>query len=289
MVKKIDVCIITLNWNGKQFIKKCLDSINQHTKDVNYKMIVVDNGSIDKSKEFIKKNYKWVDLIELKKNTGFSGGNNIGIDYAYKKYNPDYYYLLSNDTWVEKKWLKNILDFARKTKNGGMFGSKQLNFQGELANYAGNMNKIGIYKYIFPTKPTKVNWISGAGFLVRKELIKKIGALDETYNPAYYEETDWETRSIENGYDIYTIPNSIFHHKESGSELSYTFNRYTLYYKNRFIFYYRYHKKLLVLRFLLDLYKGVKKKNLKSILSGYSQGLKVILKKENRLKTTFLN
>jgi len=284
-----EVCIITLNWNGKSFLKKCLDSIQKWTKNVNYRLILVDNGSTDKSQSFIKKKYKWVDLLELKENTGFSGGNNIGIEYAFKKYNPDYYYLLSNDTWVEKNWLKNILDFAKQTKKGGMFGSKQFNFKGELANYAGNMTKFGRYKHIFPTKPTKVRWISGAGFLVKKELIKKIGALDETFNPAYYEESDWEERANKAGFEIYSVPNSRFHHKESGSEPSYTFNKYVLYYKNRFIFYHHHYRRLLFLRFILDLLKGIKTKRLKSIIKGYTQGVKIILKKRDKLKTIFLN
>jgi GT2 family glycosyltransferase len=62
------VCIIILNWNGKELLKDCLSSIFKLTDYPNYKVIVVDNGSTDGSVEFVKKNFPQVNVLPLDKN-----------------------------------------------------------------------------------------------------------------------------------------------------------------------------------------------------------------------------
>jgi GT2 family glycosyltransferase len=85
------VVIIIVNLNGKNYIENCLNSIKKNTKYKRYKIIVVDNNSKDGSQKMIKIKFKEVDLIKNKKNRGFAGGNNDGIKYSIKKYNPDYF------------------------------------------------------------------------------------------------------------------------------------------------------------------------------------------------------
>lgn len=276
MIKKTETCIIILSWNERKFTVNCLNSIKKNTRG-DYKIIVVDNGSQDGSQDIIKKKFPKVDLIELKKNYGFSGGNNIGIKYASKKYNPEYYYFLSNDTFVKKDFLSKILDFAKKHPDGGIFGSKQFDFEKNLAPYSANMNFLKILTPSYPTKPCKTEWVSGAGFLATKEIIKKIGAFDEIYNPAYYEETDWAKRTMLAGYSVYVVPGSVIYHKGSGSEKNYNFNKYSLYYRNRFIYYFKYHKLFILPRFLFDVFTGIRKGMLKIILNGYLNGYKIII------------
>jgi len=72
------VSIIVLNWNGKKFLKNCLDSLAQLTYP-ELEIIVVDNNSEDGSQKFVKTNYPKIILIENKENYGFAKGNNIGF------------------------------------------------------------------------------------------------------------------------------------------------------------------------------------------------------------------
>ena len=72
------VSIVVLNWNGKLYLKDCLDSL-QKVIYKNLEIIVVDNASIDGSVEFIRKNFPKVKIIKNKKNYGFAKGNNIGF------------------------------------------------------------------------------------------------------------------------------------------------------------------------------------------------------------------
>ena len=73
-MKKDFVSIIIVNYNGKEFLKTILESIEKSSFK-NYEIIIVDNKSSDRSREFIKKNYKKVKLVSNKKNLGYSGIN----------------------------------------------------------------------------------------------------------------------------------------------------------------------------------------------------------------------
>jgi GT2 family glycosyltransferase len=230
---KIMVAIIIVNWNGKNMLRKCLESVKKNTFYRSYKVIVVDNASTDGSVKLVKKKFKWVDLIQNKKNYGFSKGNNIGIKYA-RKYNPKYFLLLNNDTKVMKGWLDELIKAAESYKKAGIFGCRQLTFQRKPTISAGWILPFGV-KYYFGNQIKKVNWVSGACLLIKKEVIEKIGLFDEKYSPCYYEETDFEQRALKAGFEIVYVPNSIILHKGSATikQLDDNFIFYT-FYKNRF-------------------------------------------------------
>ena len=230
------VSIIILNLNGKEYAENCLNSIKRNTIYKNYKVVVVDNNSGDGSQKMIRSKFKWVDLLENKTNRGFSGGNNDGINYAIKKYNPSYFYLLNNDTLVEKGWLKEAIETAEKSEDIGIVGSKQLNFCKKPAISAGWIKLFGV-NYYWGDKEREVTWVSGAGFLIKKEVFKRIGLIDEIYNPAYYEETDFERRAIKSGFKIIYSPKSIFLHKGCATSNKEINNLSELFYRNRFIYF----------------------------------------------------
>lgn len=273
--KKNQLVIIILNLNGKQFIKNCLISIKKNTVFNNYKIIVVDNGSNDGSQEMIKSEFKYVDLIENEVNRGFSGGNNDAIKYATKKHEPDYFYLLNNDTLVKKGWLQEAVKVIIKNKHVGIVGSKQLTFNNEQTTSAGWIKMFGV-KYYYGDKDMEVGWVSGAGFLVKKEVFEKIGLLDEIYNPGYYEETDLEKRAISSGFKIMHSTKSIFMHKGGVTSRNIIKNFPSLFYRNRFIYFYRHYGFIYFLpRILLDIYRQFKKEKIKGVtnlLSYYRNG-----------------
>ena len=95
------ISVIIVNWNGKKWLKKCLDSILIQSYE-KIEIVFVDNGSTDGSVEFVTKYYKNVIVVSSKKNLGFASGNNLGI----KKANGEYIALLNSDTWLEKDFFK---------------------------------------------------------------------------------------------------------------------------------------------------------------------------------------
>ena len=278
---KIETCIILVNYNGKILLKDCLDSIKKYMPKKS-KVIVVDNNSEDGSKEMLEKDYPWVEIVANKYNGGFSGANNDGIVYAYKKYNPDYYYFLNNDTKVTRGFINQLIKVSKKDRSIGLLGSSQKNFLGKKSLSSGDIGFFGV-KYYFGKESREVGWISGAAFMVTQKVIEKVGGFDEEYNPAYYEESDWEERIKGMGYKIFTVPKSLIYHKGGASSENYSFNLSRIFYKNRVRFFLKHKPLFLLSRVFVDIFRGIKNKNIDSVFSGYVRGIKS-LKKVNILK-----
>jgi len=268
-------CIIIMNFNEKEYLKNCLDSIKRNTNYSNYKIIVLDNNSNDGSKRLIKVKYLWVDLIENLRNEGASKTLNIGIKYALEKYDPDYFYLLNNDTLVEKNWLTDAIKTISKDKKIGIVGSKQLTFEEKPSISAGWISMWGV-NYYRGNSNKEVNWVSGAGLLIKKEVIEKIGLLDEIYSPAYYEETDFEKRAINAGFKILYNPKSVIYHKGSGTIRKLDQDKiFYIFYKNRTRFFLKHFSIYYFLpRIFLDIYKSIKLKKFKILIKAYKEGYK---------------
>jgi hypothetical protein len=122
-----NLTIIIVNWNGKHLLKNCLDSILKQTYK-KFNVILVDNGSTDKSVEFIEKKFSEIKIIKLKENTGFAYANNVGIKEAFKNENIQYIITLNNDTKADKDYVKNLVQEARKDKRIGSLQPKVINF-----------------------------------------------------------------------------------------------------------------------------------------------------------------
>ena len=105
----MEVTIIIPNFNGLRFMKDCLKSLdNQSFKD--YKLLIVDNGSSDGSKEWLRENR--ISFIDLDKNLGFAGGCNVALGQV----NTDYVILLNNDTEVFPDYVEKLLSAIKKDK-----------------------------------------------------------------------------------------------------------------------------------------------------------------------------
>lgn len=268
------ITIIILNFNGKDLLNDCLNSIRSETIYEDYKVIVIDNNSSDGSQEIIKSNFKWVDLVQNKENLGFSKGNNIGIKYAMKRYHPDYFYLLNNDTKITKGWLEEAVKTGERDKKIGIVGSKQLTFDGKPTISAGWINFFGV-KYYFGNEEKDMNWISGAGLLIKKEVIEQIGILDEIYSPAYYEESDFEKRAINAGFRIINCPRSVIYHKGSGTIGNFKDNKYfSIFYRNRLMFFLRHYSFFYFFpRLIYDILKSIRIKKLRLLFKAYKEGI----------------
>lgn len=237
MDKKV-YCIV-LNWNGKHYLKKCLDSVGRST----YKKlttIVVDNASTDGSQEFIKKNYQKIILLENKKNLGWTGGNNKGVRYALKQ-KADFIFILNNDTEIDKNCVEELVKILLGKKEVGIVGPKiylselngkktaKISFAGGKFTpnrYFGvhvGINKFDKGQY---DKIKETEFVTGAAILIKSEVFKKIGLFDERFF-IYYEEADFCLRAKKNGYNILFCPKAHVYHTFSGTvELNSPFQNY---------------------------------------------------------------
>ncbi|MBI4052790.1 MAG: glycosyltransferase family 2 protein [Candidatus Diapherotrites archaeon] len=193
------VSIIVLNWNGRAYLKGCIESIKQNTDYAQYEVIVVDNGSSDGSAEEIKKMQK-SGLVHKalfnNENKGFAFANNQGFAAA----SGGYFFMLNNDTTVTKGWLSNAVKAIEKDELIAAVGSRLI----DLPDW-GNAK--------FAEKDRDVLTTCGAAMLMRKSVIDKIGALDaEEFSPIYGEETDWCYRARNAGYRIVETDSSRIKH-----------------------------------------------------------------------------
>ena len=101
----ISVSVIIVNYNGKVYLDKCLDSIKNTTLYSDLQVLVVDNNSVDGSANMVKEKYPDVKIIELKENVGFCKANNLGA----KEAKGDLYVFLNNDTIVTNTWLSELV------------------------------------------------------------------------------------------------------------------------------------------------------------------------------------
>lgn len=144
-------------------------------------------------------------LISLKKNSGFTGGNNIGCTYALKTFNPDYILLLNNDTVVEKRFLNELVEVSERSKDIGIVGPE--------IRFYDKPNEIQFgERYEKIKEPSIVGFVSGCAFLIKTDLIKTIGLFDPLFF-TYWEEVDYIARSTKIGYKVMYVPtqNKVFH------------------------------------------------------------------------------
>lgn len=226
------LAIIIVNWNGYQYTKNCLCSLRGIQYE-DYEIILVDNGSKDKSGDELKFEFPEITLISLESNTGFTGGNNIGIEYALST-NKEFVMLLNNDTVVTPDFAqilvsklnsddkigavqpKIMLNEDRETIwNGGTDFSTTWTTTKTLGTGQKDKGQFNL--------PKEVPWITGCCFLARTSIIKEVGLLDNHFF-AYYEDVDWSFRITKAGYKLIYEPDAmIFHEVGKANENMETF------------------------------------------------------------------
>lgn len=222
------VFIILVNWNGWQDTIECLQSL-EVLDYPNKEVVLVDNGSTDQSVQKIRAEYPGITLIESKENRGFAGGNNLGINYAMKK-DANYFWLLNNDTVVEKNALSALVERMENNPAIGICGSKLIYYhQRDTVQVlgGGSYNKwLGIPRNFGEGQPVslpinqkqieqELDFIIGASMLVSRKFLDEVGLLSEDYF-LYYEEIDWGIRAGDN-FLLGFAPESIVYHKEGAS------------------------------------------------------------------------
>lgn len=229
-MKKLGVII--LNWNGLALLKEFLPTAARFTISPDADLIVADNGSSDDSVEWIRANHPEVKVIPFKENLGFSGGYNRALaetDYPYTV-------LLNSDVEVTENWYQPLLSFMETHEDVGAVQPKiraarnkeYFEYAGAAGGYIDNLG----YPYCrgrlfdivekdegqYDGEPADVCWASGACLMVRSELYRRLGGLDEAFF-AHQEEIDLCCRMIAAGYRVCALSDSIVYHV-GGASLS---------------------------------------------------------------------
>lgn len=215
--------IVILNYKGWRDTVKCLDSLkNQTVQD--FEIYLIDNGSGDESVAELSK-IKMLNLHfhQEEKNTGFTGGVNIGIKWAMKN-GFENIILLNNDAWAEEAWLENLLAAQKSHSEAGAITSLMLDKTGEKIDDAGDVYSTwGIPMLRGEHEPKEnapesgfVFGGTGGATLYRAAAFERIGLFDEDFF-AYNEDVDIDWRLQLAGFKVWYEKSAIVWHKHSAT------------------------------------------------------------------------
>ncbi len=276
----VKLSIVIVNYNGGNIIRECLSSVFSKVKNIDFEVIVSDNGSTDGSVETIKNEFPGIIIVKNGNNIGFAAANNEAVKSAHG----EYVLLLNPDTLVLDKNISKLVEFMDKNSQAGACGPQILNsdmtmqrqckrgwptFRNSFFYYS------GLWKF-FPNsrkwkkitggyfcleKPDdqicEVDQLSGAALLVRRDIWKKLAGMDEKYI-MYWDDTDLCFRIKSLGYKIFYVPQSkIMHYGGVGGAQLHALRNMWYFHNGACIFYHRYLAKKTFFVFNWMYYGGV--------------------------------
>ena len=219
---ELTLSIITVNFNGLKDTCELIDTLP--LEDQSIEVIVVDNASKEDEASIIEERYPTVNVIRSEKNSGFAGGNNLGIKAARGKY----LFFINNDTLLQTSDFRHLVNRLESDEMIAVvcprirfaWGDNPIQFAGytPLSKFTMRNRSIGFgetdngqYNMAHPTP-----YAHGAAMMVKREAIDKVGLMPECYF-LYYEELDWSMMFTRAGYSIWYEPSCTIYHKESQS------------------------------------------------------------------------
>ncbi|GFP76640.1 glycosyltransferase [Clostridium fungisolvens] len=210
--------IIILTYNKLEHTKQCIESIREFTEKDSYELIVVDNNSTDETPQWLK-DQKDIKTIFNEDNKGFPKGCNQGIEIA----TGDNILLLNNDTVVTKNWLENLITALYSDESVGAVGPVTNNCSNaqSIAVPYNNLEEMKVFAEEY-NKSNSENWehrliLIGFCLLIKKDVVDKIGLLDERFSPGNYEDDDYCFRITDAGYKLILCKDTFIHHYGSVS------------------------------------------------------------------------
>ena len=261
------IAIIVLNWKQPKLTIETVESIlKTKQKNQTFHIYIIDNGSRDNSFEQFQKNFgkhKNVSILNTDSNLGYVGGNNFGINAALKE-NFDWILLINNDVLVDENFLDEMINACKKNTKIKILGPKiyfapgheyhkdryKKNELGKVIwSVGGNIDwnniigsNIGIDEVDhgqYNQTQYNLDFISGCCMLVKADLFKEIGLLDEKYF-MYLEDADFCVRARNSGHQNAYIPSSVIWPINAGSSSSGSELHNYFLTRNRLLFGYKY-------------------------------------------------
>jgi hypothetical protein len=218
------VIVLILSYNGIDLLTEAIDSYSKNNYE-NFRIIVIDNGSTDGTKEWVRKNFPEVTVLRTEINLGYSGGFNLGLRYAFYDCNADHVLITNNDVKADQNVIKSLVETAEKDETIGFVTGKVLFY-----DHPEIIQTVGYYE-------DKIKWIGGhlggkekdigqfdeiaerpysddIFMLVKRSLYKEVGGYDTEFQ-FQGEQMDWQIRAKKAGYKIFYTPYAKIWHKDS--------------------------------------------------------------------------
>ncbi len=228
------ISVVIVNWNVKDLLRQCLQSVIASEIQADVEIIVVDSASGDGSAAMVRQEFPQIKLIASDKNVGYAKGNNIGAAQA----SGDYLFLLNPDTRLQANTLAALRAYLQAHPGVGVVAPQLLWPDGSVQSSRRRFPTVGtlfwestLLQQWFPrnkvacvylcddsspTQTTSVDWAVGAALFIRREVWQQVGGLDESFF-MYFEETDWQYRVTQKGWKIHYLPAAKVTHYEGQS------------------------------------------------------------------------
>jgi len=218
----MELSIISVNWNSVNYLRECIASIYEHTRGITFEIVVVDNASPEGGVDVLKQQFPEIVLIKSSENLGFAGANNLGVRRSKGKC----VLFLNPDTKLVNPAINIMLQRLQSLPDAGIIGCRLLN--GDLSvqtssimRFPGILNQVLQSEYLrlrwpnFPlwgigplfsnnSAPAKVEIISGACMMIRREVFEKVGMFSEEYF-MYAEDMDLCCKVTRAGFANYYV------------------------------------------------------------------------------------
>jgi len=240
------VSIVILNWNGKEHLVDCLESVLQTTY-APLEIIVVDNGSTDGSVSLVRSKYASVQILENGQNLGYAEGNNRG----FQKARGEFVVTLNNDVVVEPTWLNKPIHYLENDARIGIVSCRQMNYYDHslidsLFHYPApdlSFARVGHGEPFDPASwhnvPGYVIAPNGGSAIYRKEMFQQVGGFDIFFF-AYHDETDLGMRAFLSGWKCLFVPEAVVYHKDGASFKKTSGKAHYFHVRNKLWFMYKY-------------------------------------------------
>lgn len=226
----MDLSIIIVNYNTKDLLVDCIDSVYRSTEQLDFELLVIDNGSTDRSAAEVKAKFPRVRVVSNEVNRGFAAASNQGL----RLMRGEYALLLNPDTQMVHGSLAKMLAYLEDQQRVGIVGCKVLNPNGSLQPSAfplptlkdlflsglaadwlslGRLVRRHCSGHCVPGQmPVQVGWVSGACLMIRRKTIDQIGLLDENFF-LFSEDVDWCMLASRKGWTVVYYPHAaVFHY-----------------------------------------------------------------------------
>jgi GT2 family glycosyltransferase len=217
----LDLSIVIVNFNTREIVLDCLRSIQSHTRDITFEILVVDNNSEDGSGKAIKKSFPQVVLIENKDNRGFSAANNQGLRISKGRYAV----LLNSDTALVENCFAAIVRYLDAHPEFSILGPEILDSNNQPCSMRlwedtaydaaikilGRFDAASEFRKMGSRETKEVEVVGGSCFVIRREMFATVGLLDENYF-LYNEEDDFCRRARRLGKKVCYFPEARLQH-----------------------------------------------------------------------------